>query len=192
MSVAYGWLFGFWRALVLVNSATAGATIAFLLSRYLLGQWIQARYGQRLMAINMAIDREGAFYLFTLRLIPQVPFFVLNAVMGLTRIRVWTFWWVSQLGMLPATIVFVLAGAEVAAATDDRRARPLQPSRLAADGGAGAAWRATAGDQVGNWLVPRPASDVIFRVAVGRLQLGGQRCPPAAIKPAADCSKQGG
>jgi len=112
MSVACGWLFGFWRALVLVSFAsTAGATIAFLLSRYLLGQWIQARYGERLAAINAAIDREGAFYLFTLRLIPQVPFFVLNAAMGLTKIRVWTFWWVSQLGMLPASVVFVLAGA---------------------------------------------------------------------------------
>jgi len=112
MSVACGWLFGFWRAVVLVSFAsTAGATIAFLLSRYLLGQWIQARYGERLAAINAAIHREGAFYLFTLRLIPQVPFFVLNAAMGLTKIRVWTFWWVSQLGMLPATVVFVLAGA---------------------------------------------------------------------------------
>jgi uncharacterized membrane protein YdjX (TVP38/TMEM64 family) len=113
MSVAYGWLFGFWRAVVLVSFAsTTGATIAFLLSRYLLGQWIQARYGERLAALNAAIDREGAFYLFTLRLIPQVPFFVLNATMGLTKIRVWTFWWVSQLGMLPGTVVFVLAGAQ--------------------------------------------------------------------------------
>lgn len=112
MSVGCGWLFGFWRAVVLVSFAsTTGATLAFLLSRYLLGQWIQSRYGERLAAINAAIDREGAFYLFTLRLIPQVPFFVLNAAMGLTRIRVWTFWWVSQLGMLPATVVFVLAGA---------------------------------------------------------------------------------
>jgi uncharacterized membrane protein YdjX (TVP38/TMEM64 family) len=112
MSVVCGWLFGFWRALVLVSFAsTAGATLAFLLSRYLLGDWIQSRYGGRLQVINAAIDREGAFYLFTLRLIPQVPFFVINATMGLTRIRVWTFWWVSQLGMLPGTIVFVLAGA---------------------------------------------------------------------------------
>ena len=112
MSVLYGWLFGFWRALVLVSFAsTTGATLAFLLSRYLFGEWIQARYGERLAAINAAIEREGAFYLLTLRLIPQVPFFVLNAVMGLTRMRVTTYWWVSQLGMLPATAVFVLAGA---------------------------------------------------------------------------------
>ncbi len=112
MSVLYGWLFGFWPALVLVSLAsTSGATIAFLLSRYLFGQAIQARYASRLAAFNAAIDRDGAFYLFTLRLIPQAPFFVINAVMGLTRIRTWTFWWVSQLGMLPGTCVFVLAGA---------------------------------------------------------------------------------
>ena len=72
---------------------------------------IQARYGERLARLNEAIEREGAFYLLTLRLIPQVPFFVLNALMGLTRMRVRTYWWVSQLGMLPATIVFVLTGA---------------------------------------------------------------------------------
>jgi uncharacterized membrane protein YdjX (TVP38/TMEM64 family) len=112
MSVLYGWLFGFWRALVLVSFAsTTGATIAFLLSRYLFGRAIQARYGGRLAAFNDAIEREGAFYLFTLRLIPQVPFFVINAVMGLTKMPARTFWWVSQLGMLPGTCVFVLAGA---------------------------------------------------------------------------------
>jgi uncharacterized membrane protein YdjX (TVP38/TMEM64 family) len=112
MSVLYGWLFGFWTAIVLVSFAsTSGATVAFLLSRYLFGDWIQSRYGERLTAFNRAIEREGAFYLFTLRLIPQVPFFVLNVVMGLTRLRVRTFWWVSQVGMLPATGVFVFAGA---------------------------------------------------------------------------------
>ncbi len=114
MSVLYGWLFGFGKALILVSFAsTAGATIAFLLSRYLFGQAIQARYGERVAAFNAAIEREGAFYLFTLRLIPQVPFFVINVVMGLTKLRTRTFWWVSQLGMLPGTIVFVLAGSSV-------------------------------------------------------------------------------
>jgi len=112
MSVLYGWLFGFWLGLVLVSFAsTAGATLAFLLSRYLFGQWIQARYAERLVAFNEAIDHDGAFYLFTLRLIPQAPFFVINAAMGLTRLPARTFWWVSQLGMLPGTIVFILAGA---------------------------------------------------------------------------------
>ena len=112
LSILYGWLFGFWPAVVLVSfSSTSGATIAFLLSRHMFGTWIQVRYGERLAAFNAAIERDGAFYLFTLRLIPQVPFFVINAVMGLTKLRTSTFWWVSQVGMLPGTCVFVLAGA---------------------------------------------------------------------------------
>ena len=114
MSVLYGWLFGFWRAVLLVSFAsTAGATIAFLVSRYLIGDFVQARFGPRLAVVNSAIERDGAFYLFTLRLIPQVPFFVVNVAMGLTPLRTPTFWWVSQLGMLPGTIVYVLAGASV-------------------------------------------------------------------------------
>jgi uncharacterized membrane protein YdjX (TVP38/TMEM64 family) len=114
MSLLIGWLFGFWRALILVSFAsTSGATLAFLLSRYLLRDWIQGRFGDRLQRFNDALDREGAFYLFTLRLIPAVPFFVINAVMGLTRIPVWTFWWVSQVGMLAGTCVYVYAGSTV-------------------------------------------------------------------------------
>jgi uncharacterized membrane protein YdjX (TVP38/TMEM64 family) len=114
LSVAYGWLFGFWTAVVLVSFAsTTGASIAFLMSRYLLGGWVQNRFGERLAAFNRAMEKEGAFYLFTLRLIPHVPFFVINVVMGLAKIRLKTFWWVSQLGMLPATCIFVRAGASV-------------------------------------------------------------------------------
>lgn len=114
LTLLYGWLFGFGRALVLVSFAsTSGATLAFLLSRFVLGGAIQARFGDRLQAFNAAIEREGAFYLFTLRLIPQVPFFVINVVMGLTKIRVSTFWWVSQLGMFPGTCVYVLAGSRL-------------------------------------------------------------------------------
>ena len=113
MSLAYGWFFGFWRALLLISFAsTAGATLAFLLSRYLLRETIQNRFGQRLQTFNDALEREGAFYLFTLRLIPAVPFFVINVVMGLTPIRVRTFWWVSQLGMLPGTCVYLYAGSQ--------------------------------------------------------------------------------
>lgn len=112
MTLLFGWLFGFWRGMFVVSFAsTAGATIAFLLSRYLLRDSIIRRFGDRLAAFNTALEREGAFYLFTLRLIPAVPFFVINAVMGLTPIRVRTFWWVSQLGMLPGSAVFVYAGA---------------------------------------------------------------------------------
>ena len=114
LSLAYGWLFGFWRGLVLVSFAsTAGATVAFLMSRFLFRDAIRTRFGERLHAFNEALAREGAFYLFTLRLIPQVPFFIVNLLMGLTPIRTTTFWWVSQLGMLPGTCVYVYAGSSV-------------------------------------------------------------------------------
>lgn len=113
-SLLCGWYFGFWRSFVLVSFAsTTGATLAFLLSRYLFRDSIQSRFSDRLAAFNRALEREGAFYLFTLRLIPAVPFFIINVVMGLTSIRPRTFWWVSQLGMLPGTAVFVYAGASV-------------------------------------------------------------------------------
>jgi len=106
------WYFGFWKGLLLVSFAsTTGATLAFLFSRYLLRDSMQRRFGDRLKSFNTALKEEGPFYLFTLRLIPAVPFFVINIVMGLTPIATRTFWWVSQLGMFPATAVFVYAGA---------------------------------------------------------------------------------
>ncbi|MCA9076833.1 MAG: TVP38/TMEM64 family protein [Planctomycetaceae bacterium] len=114
LTLIFGWFFGFWRAVLLVSFAsTSGATIAFLLARFLLRETVQFRFGDRLKVINKALEREGAFYLFTLRLIPFVPFFVLNLVMGLTPIRTRTYWWVSQLGMLPGTAVYVYAGSSV-------------------------------------------------------------------------------
>ncbi len=114
MTLAYGWMFGFWPALILVSlSSTTGATVAFLMSRYLLRDVIQHRFAQQLAGINAAFEREGAFYLFTLRLIPAVPFFVVNAGMGLTPISVRTFWWVSLLGMLPGTMLYVYAGTSL-------------------------------------------------------------------------------
>jgi uncharacterized membrane protein YdjX (TVP38/TMEM64 family) len=114
LTVLYGWLFSFWPALLLVSFAsTTGATLAFLASRYLFGELVQSRFGDRLERFHEALRKEGAFYLFTLRLIPAVPFFVINVVMGLTRMRVWTFWWVSQVGMLAGTCVFVFAGSSV-------------------------------------------------------------------------------
>jgi len=94
-------------------ASTAGATVAFLLSRYLFRDALQSRFGDRLAGFNAALESEGAFYLFTLRLIPAVPFFVINVVMGLTPLKTRTFWWVSQLGMLPGTVVYVSAGASV-------------------------------------------------------------------------------
>ncbi len=114
LSLVTAWFFGFWRGLILVSFAsTTGATIAFLLSRYLLRDTIQNRFGDRLSKFNDNLQREGAFYLFTLRLIVGVPFFVINVVMGLTPIKTQTFWWVSQLGMLPGTAAYVYAGASV-------------------------------------------------------------------------------
>ncbi len=113
MTLVFGWYFGFVRGLILVSFAsTAGATMAFLLSRYLLRNSIQSRFGDRLTAFNESLEREGAFYLFTLRLIPAVPFFVINVVMGLTPLTTSRFWWVSQLGMLPGTAVYVYAGSQ--------------------------------------------------------------------------------
>lgn len=114
MTLAYAWFFGFWRALVLVSLAsTAGATLAFLVSRYLFRDAMRRRLGDRLTKINELLERDGPFYLFTLRLIPAVPFFVINAAMGLTPLPARTFWWVSQLGMLPGTGVYVYAGSRV-------------------------------------------------------------------------------
>lgn len=114
LSVVFGWFFGFWSALLLVSFAsTTGATFAFLLSRYLFRDALQAKLGARLAIFNEALQREGPFYLFTLRLIPAVPFWLINLVMGLTPIRAATFWWVSQLGMIPGTILFVFFGSRL-------------------------------------------------------------------------------
>ena len=114
MTLLLGWLFGFWRALIVVSFAsTTGAAVAFLLSRHLLWDLIQERFHDRLAKFNEALEREGAFYLFTLRLIPAVPFFVINLVMGLTPMPLRTYWWVSQIGMLPGTAAYVYAGASV-------------------------------------------------------------------------------
>jgi len=115
MTLAGGAIFGLLWATVLVSFAsTAGATLAFLASRFLLRDWVQQRFGERLRAINTGIEREGGFYLFTLRLVPVFPFFVINLVMGLTAIRTRTFYWVSQVGMLLGTIVYVNAGTQLA------------------------------------------------------------------------------
>ena len=114
LSLIGGALFGLGWGLLLVSFAsTAGATLAMLISRFLLQDWVQQRFGSRLERINQGIDREGAFYLFALRLVPAFPFFLINLAMGLTRLPARTFWWVSQLGMLPGTLVYVNAGREL-------------------------------------------------------------------------------
>lgn len=116
MTLAGGAMFGLLIGTLLVSFASSlGATLAFLASRFVLRDWVQRRFGSQLNRIDQGIDREGAFYLFTLRLIPAVPFFVINLAMGLTSLKTWTFYWVSQLGMLAGTLVFVNAGTQLAA-----------------------------------------------------------------------------
>lgn len=108
-------LFGFWTSLILVSFAsTIGATLAFLSSRYLLRDWVQAKFGEKLSAINQGIERDGSFYLFSLRLIPVFPFFLINLLMGLTPLATVRFYLVSQLGMLPGTAVYLNAGTQLA------------------------------------------------------------------------------
>ena len=114
MTLAGGALFGFWTALIVVSFASSiGATLAFLVSRFLLRDWVQNRFGDKLTAINAGVDREGSFYLFSLRLVPIFPFFVINLVMGLTPLRTGLFYLVSQVGMLPGTAVYVNAGTQL-------------------------------------------------------------------------------
>jgi dihydrolipoamide dehydrogenase len=111
MTLAGGAIFGLLWATVIVSFASSiGATLAFLASRFLLRDWVQGRFGDKLKPINSGVEKEGAFYLFALRLVPAFPFFVINLAMGLTPIRTWTFYWVSQVGMLAGTIVYVYAG----------------------------------------------------------------------------------
>jgi pyruvate/2-oxoglutarate dehydrogenase complex dihydrolipoamide dehydrogenase (E3) component/uncharacterized membrane protein YdjX (TVP38/TMEM64 family) len=114
MTLIAGAMFGLVKGTVIVSFASAvGATIAFLASRFLLRDWVQSRFGERLRAIDSGVDREGAFYLFALRLVPVFPFFMINLLMGLTSMRAWTFYWVSQAGMLAGTIVYVYAGTQL-------------------------------------------------------------------------------
>ncbi len=114
MSLVAGALFGVVTGTIIVSFASSiGATLAFLSARFLLRDWVQSKFGERLKAIDDGIARDGAMYLFTIRLIPLFPFFVVNLLMGLTRIKTRTYYWVSQIGMLPATVVFVNAGTQI-------------------------------------------------------------------------------
>jgi uncharacterized membrane protein YdjX (TVP38/TMEM64 family) len=114
MTLAGGALFGFWVGFVIVSFAsTIGATLACFVARFLLRDWVQNRFGAKLSTINNGVEKEGAFYLFSLRLVPIFPFFVINLAMGLTSMKLLTFYWVSQIGMLPGTMVYVNAGKEL-------------------------------------------------------------------------------
>jgi len=114
MTLAGGALFGFWPALLVVSFAsTIGATLAMLVARFLLRDWVQGKFGDKLRAINAGIEKEGAFYLFSLRLVPIFPFFLINLAMGLTPLRAVLFYAVSQIGMLPGTAVYINAGTQL-------------------------------------------------------------------------------
>ncbi len=115
MTLAGGAVFGLGVGLLLVSFASSlGATLAFLAARYILRESVQQRFSERLKTLNKGMEKDGAFYLFTLRLVPVFPFFLINLAMGLTPIKTWTFYWVSQLGMLAGTAVYVNAGTELA------------------------------------------------------------------------------
>ncbi len=114
MTLAGGALFGLWTALLVVSFASSiGATLAFLVSRFLLRDWVQGKFGDKLQSINNGVEKEGAFYLFSLRLVPIFPFFVINLVMGLTPLKTSLFYIVSQVGMLAGTFVYVNAGTQI-------------------------------------------------------------------------------
>lgn len=118
ITLAGGAIFGFgWGLLIVSFASSLGATLAFLTARFVLRDSIEARFAKRLADINQGIEKDGAFYLFTLRLIPLVPFFVINLVMGLTKMRTWVFYAVSQVGMLAGTAVFVNAGTQLSHVT---------------------------------------------------------------------------
>lgn len=118
LTLAGGALFGlFWGTLIVSFASTIGATLAFLAARYLFKDRIQTQFGERLQAINDGIARDGAYYLFTLRLVPLFPFFLINLLMGLTTLKTSTFYGVSQLGMLAGTLVYVNAGTQLAKIT---------------------------------------------------------------------------
>jgi len=129
MTLAAGAMFGFLWGLVLVSFASSvGALLAFLLGRYIFREAVQSRFGSRLKTFNEGMRRDGAFYLFSLRLVPVFPFFVINLLMALTAIKAWTFYWVSQLGMLLGTMVYVNAGTQLAQI--DRLSEVASPALL--------------------------------------------------------------
>ena len=115
LTLAGGAIFGVLGGTLVVSFAsTIGATLAFLMSRFLMRDWVSQHFGKRLAAIDEGVRREGGFYLFTLRLVPAFPFFLVNVLFGLTAMKTWTYFWISQLGMLAGTVVFVNAGTQLA------------------------------------------------------------------------------
>ena len=114
LTLAGGAIFGIKIGTIVVSFAsTFGATFAMLMSRYLIKDWVQKKFKKEMENINYHFSKEGIYYLFSLRLIPLIPFFIVNLVMGVTSLRIVTFYWVSQLGMLPATLLYINAGTQL-------------------------------------------------------------------------------
>jgi len=114
LTLAGGAFFGIWMGTLVVSFASSfGATFAMLMSRYLIKDWVQNRFKSEMHSINIHISKEGIYYLFSLRLLPLIPYFIVNLLMGLTSVRIITFYLVSQLGMLPATLIYVNAGSQL-------------------------------------------------------------------------------
>lgn len=115
MTLAAGAVFGLvWGSVLVSFASSVGATAAMLIARSLLGGWVQERFAAQLATVNEGLARDGAFYLFSIRMVPVIPFFVINLVLGLTRMPWWRFYWVSQTGMLAGTLVYVFAGTQLA------------------------------------------------------------------------------
>ncbi len=115
LTLAGGAIFGFWTGMLLVSFAsTIGATLAFLFTRFMFHDAIQAKFGDRLEAMNEGIEKEGAFYVFGMRLVPIFPFVMVNSLLALTKLKTWTFYWSSQIGMLAGTAVYVNTGTQIA------------------------------------------------------------------------------
>lgn len=122
-SLLYGWLFGFWQGLVLVNlGTTAGSTVTFLFSRYCFGEVVERRLGGRALLIRAALERDGVWYLLSLRLFPLIPSFMVNWAMGITRIRLGDFWWASQIGILPASLIALSVATSLQSLAEIRQA----------------------------------------------------------------------
>ena len=114
LTLAGGAVFGFlWGSLIISFASSIGATLAFLAARFLFRDLVNAKFTHQLKEIEVGFAKDGAFYLFSLRLVPLIPFFVINLLMGLTSIKAWTFYWVSQLGMFAGTLVYVNAGTQL-------------------------------------------------------------------------------
>lgn len=160
LTLAAGALFGLARGTLLVSFASSlGASLSFLTSRYLLRDWVQQHWGDKLQSVHKGVEKDGAFYLFTVRLVPVFPFFLVNLVMGLTRIRLVTFYWVSQLAMLAGTLVYVNAGQEISRLTS--LSGILSPRLLLAFTLLG--------------LMPLIGRTILSRVRVGRVYAGWTR-----------------